>query len=59
MRGRKPKTDAEKWDTFATVLSDAADADLGAVFAAWGVPVGEAARAACARHPAAPAPLLP
>jgi hypothetical protein len=56
---RKPKTDAEKWDTFATVLSDAAGADLGAVFAAWGIPVGEAARAACARHPAAPASLLP
>ena len=56
---RKPKTDAEKWDTFATILSDAADADLGAVFATWGAPIGDAARAACARHPAAPDSLLP
>ena len=56
----KPKDDAEKWAVFATLLSDAAGADLAAVFAAWGVPVPEAIRADCAaRHPAAPDSLLP
>ena len=56
----KPKDDAEKWAVFTTLLSDAANADLAAVFAAWGVPVPEAGRADCAaRHPAAPDSLRP
>lgn len=56
----KPNGDAEKWGVFTTQLSDAAGADLAAVFAAWGVPVPEAVLADCAaRHPAAPESLRP
>ena len=55
----KPKDDAEKWAVFTTLLSEAANTDLAAVFAAWGVPIPDTARAACARHPAAPDSLLP
>lgn len=57
---RHPHTDEERWATFTTLLSDAAGADLAAVFAGWGVPVPAEALADCAaRHPAAPTTLLP
>lgn len=42
----KAKTDDEKRDQWLVRLSRACNADLGFLFAAWGVPVSDAARAA-------------
>jgi hypothetical protein len=42
----RPKTDADKRDQWMTRLSRACNADLSMLFAAWGVPVSDAARAA-------------
>ncbi len=57
---REDERRRREWGVFTTQLSDAAGADLAAVFAAWGVPVPEAVLADCAaRHPAAPESLRP
>ncbi|MGN0828001.1 MAG: M60 family metallopeptidase [Kiritimatiellia bacterium] len=51
---RRPATNDEKWQVFARELSDAAGADLGAVLAAWSIPLSQETLAYCRRHPAAP-----
>lgn len=57
---QKPKTDVERWNVFLTLMSEASGADIATPFAAWGVPVDQAVRDACAaKYPKAPESLLP
>ncbi|MGN0854846.1 MAG: M60 family metallopeptidase [Kiritimatiellia bacterium] len=55
---RQPGGDAEKWSVFARELSKAVNADMGAVLAAWSIPLDEATRKACAAYPAAQPSLI-
>lgn len=50
---KQPQNDAEKWSIFARELSKTVNADMGAVLAAWSIPLDEATRKACAAYPAA------
>jgi len=45
----RPQTDADKRDQWLMRLSKSVDRDLGPFFAAWGVPVSDAARATAAK----------
>ena len=50
---KRPRSDAEKWNVFARTLSRTVGADMGAVFAAWSIPLDEFTRRFCAEFPPA------
>lgn len=50
----RPRTDGEKWQVFVREISKAAGADLGAVFAAWSIPLEPETLEACRHYPPAP-----
>ena len=47
---KHPRTDVEKWDTLARLLSAETGENLAEAFAHWNLPVSDACRTACAQY---------